>query len=364
MTRALSCRVRSLSIRTALVVSLLCGCEQNNSGAVYDTKSNPKGFPQAACELIEGIESRRLDDFDAITGAFAALYIDDPELLGDDDWHTIVTRLGRLFFTRGDEEAGIGLRNFTRAAGFYDLAAFSRPYDTLSAQRSALFDAWRQAIMDSLIDTTEMFSRLTGPWPAVDKIEAVKSMYFGDSLQRVFAEKYLAPQLLSEPSSKTPSNDDSFDSLAAPDRAFLGALGLVSGFTWEPAACFADTAIDLVAHRIRQLKDNFYRAELYFVRRKEVRFNCTIALWIEIPDPDRPSTVMGSGYFSADITPAIPTSRWPVGQVMAVGRMFSYTGPVAEVLVGLYSDSGPLTGFAPIAASADSLLRLTGVIRR
>lgn len=341
-----------------IILVNLAGCGYNPEKPVYDTKANPEGFPQTACALLERIESRRLTDFESITNAFARLYGENPSLLDNDGWHKVISRLGAKFRYFGDQESEKGIEHYRRAAGYYDLAAFARPDDLSALKQSRLFSAWQQGIVDSIVETTGLDALQSNPASLCDRIDFVKQFTFGDSLHREFARRYLVHRLLGRPGQDEAAADSVINSLTTVDRAFLSYLGLADVPFDDPVAQFADSAVDLIAYQLVRLGEHDYRAELYFVPRKRISIDYTIALWLDIDDSTHTERVAGSGHFTFDLYPDEPTSQWEVNEVAAVGRLFTFQDTVTEMDVGLYAGQGRQGSWASIAGVTDSVITL------
>lgn len=356
----MACRFEKSVTFLAVIIFLvnLSGCGYDPEKPTYDTKRNPKGFPEMACDLLERIESRRLANFESITNAFARLYGEYPSLLDNTEWHKVISRLGTRFQYLGDQEAGKGVEHYRRAAGYYDLAAFARPGDRRALERSRLFSAWQQAVVDSIIDAADPGALLFGETSVSDRIDFVKRFVFSDSLTREFARQYLVHELLGRPVYDETTADSVIRSLSMIDRAFLSWLGLADAPSGEPVAQFADSAVDLIAYQLVRLGEDDCRAEFYFVPRKRIAADYAIALRIETRDSARAEGTAGSGYLTADFSPSVATSRWSINQVTAAGRLFTFRDRVTEMGVGLYVKQGRQAGWASIAGSTDSMVTL------
>lgn len=351
---------RSIACLGIIIILLvvLAGCGYKPEKPVYDTKANPEDFPQTACALLERIESRRLTDFESITNAFARLYGENPSLLDNDDWHKVISRLGAKFQYFGDQEAEKGIEHYRRAGGYYDLAAFARPDDLSALKQSRLFSAWQQGIVDSIVETTGLDALLSNPASLGDRIDFVKRFIFGDSLHREFARQYLVHQLLGRPGQDKAAADSVINRLTTVDRVFLSSLGLADMPFDDPVAQFVDPAVDLIAYQLVRLGEHDYRAELYFVPRKRITTDYTVALRIDTRDSARSERFAGSGHYTFDFYPDEPTSQWAVNEVTAVGRLFTFRDPVTDIEVGLYAEQDRRGGWASIAGVTDSVITL------
>ncbi|MCK4632869.1 MAG: hypothetical protein KAT79_06325, partial [candidate division Zixibacteria bacterium] len=108
------------AILIGLLLALVAACGSNGSGDTsYNTKTNPRNFPQLAIDLLDNIESGKLADYDAIVGAFGELYIDHSDLLDNTAWQSVVNQLGHHFRQRADSLAGEGVGHYSTAAGMY-----------------------------------------------------------------------------------------------------------------------------------------------------------------------------------------------------------------------------------------------------
>ncbi len=240
----------------------------------------------------------------------------------------------------------------------YDLAAFARPDDKIVRKQSRLFSAWQQGIADSIIKITELDALQSDTAPLCDRIDVVKRFIFGDRLHREFAGQHLAHQLLAPAVQGESAVDSLINSLKMVDRAFLCYLGLVNLRSDNPVVQFADSTVGLIAYQLAWLGEHDYRADFYFVPRKRISRDYTIALWFGVGDSTHSDRVAGSGYFTVDLYPSEPTSRWAVGRVALVGRLFTFRDPLTDMEVGLYTEQCQLVSWASIAGVTDSVITL------
>lgn len=338
------------SLSTVILVTLVvAGCGDDSAKRVYDIKSNPHDFPQMALGLLENIESGKLDTYDAIAGSFGQLYVDNPELLDDKNWQEIVHRLGDVFRLRANELVAQGVEYYAQAAGLYTLAYFAQPKDAQLKHMSSLFSVWLQGVEDTSL---AVYKDIKGKDNPRYQIGRVRRLYFGNSLEREFAETYLVMQVLAP---LVQRQSEEIAGLSVPDRAFLSTLNLVDFSTDDPPVRFLEPRCDLAAYRVEALEGDSLLVELYFVPQENLVRDYTIALAV----PSAAGTgSTGQSTAPRSLTPEIASSQWVPGRVMAAWQVVPVTGPTDSLSVGLFENVEDQARYAPIADCVDKLKKL------
>ncbi len=315
---------------------LVSGCGYDPREPVYDTKVNPKGFPQKAIDMLDGIEAGRLKTYDGITDSFAGIYMAHPGLLGSKDWEQVVRRLGARLVYRADRLVSDGLLQFGQAAEFYRVAAeIRRKEDTALSDRAQQFEAWSEFASDSLFDP----HRLQGEFDTDYRIDLLTRFALIDSVHHAFARDYLAPELF-------PESAADLVSLVADrpmaDRALLASVTSYPGDTLPAQASFVGRSIELVAWRLAPLADTVYRFEAYFRTDRPIERKLGVSLRVETPDTNLPADKQP--VFPYDFEPLSGSDGWTAGQIAVATRTFAFTWPISAVRIGLFEDSpaGPV----------------------
>ncbi|MDH4155943.1 MAG: hypothetical protein OEW00_01525 [candidate division Zixibacteria bacterium] len=332
-----------------LAALLATGCGNSSVERVYDTKSNPHDFPQMALGLLENIESGKLDTYDAIAGSFGQLYVDNPELLDDKNWQEIVHRLADVFRRRANELVAQGVQHYAQAAGLYTLAYFARPKDVQLKHMSSLFSVWLQGVEDTSL---AVYKDIKGKDNPQYQINRVRRLYFGNSLEREFAETYLVRQVLAPLVQRQP---EEIAELSAPDRAFLSSLNLADFSVTDPPVQFLEPRCDLAAYRVETLANDSLLVELYFIPQEKTTGDYTVAL--AVPSAAGTGTAEPSAA-PLSFAPEVASSQWVPGQVVAAWRVVPVTGPIDSLSVGLCETAGDRVKFAPIADCGEKLKKL------
>jgi hypothetical protein len=339
--------------RIAIILSLaaiVSGCGYNPEKKAYDTAANPQGFPQKALQLVDGVESGRLGTIDSITSMFADLYTDNPELLDNPEWRTVVTRLGSKFKFKAEQYSSQGPASFDEAADFYTLASFARPGDSRLAARKSLFETWEQAVNDSIVSPPLLSD--THPASLPEKLTLLKYFMLSDSVHREFGQSYLLPQLIDVRMVSNALKSDSEGGISLSDRCFLLSLGFKGKLPTQSLATFSEPKVDLTSVRISKQAGNWYAAELYFIPREKIDSDFHIAFRLAAPDS---SNHVLSLTKTLDFLPEDKTTKWHPGSVVAAYRRFTYDGGPTQVQVGLYQKSADSVHFVPLRDSGSPL---------
>ncbi|MBI5266597.1 MAG: hypothetical protein HY851_05115 [candidate division Zixibacteria bacterium] len=356
MKRISHSRFVVLILGAGVISLLLSACGYDPNRPVYDTTLNPDDFPQDALTVLKYIQADTTANYSAITGAFGGLYTSHPDLLENRDWQAVIQKLGALFRYRADRLVSNGPSHYTRAAELYTLAAFARPTDARAAGQRDLFEYWIKAVEDSIVsDSMFHASRRQG---LADRLNIAKAFLFDDSLSAVFAGRHLIPPLFYSSPQFNSLNIAVLDSLSAADRAFAAYLNLIQKPGRGRLAAFANPGVDLIAAEIIPFGRDQWCAALYFVPRQKIDSSLTVALRARRPGQTGAAPVE----MTLDFQPATSTNRWKSGHVAVAFHKFHYSGPLVELLVGLY-DNPATPRFMEIEGSAERLFSLpTGAI--
>jgi len=312
--------------------ALLPGCSYDPREPVYDTRANPKGFPQKAIDMLDGIEAGRLKTYDAITNGFADIYMAHPGLLGSKDWEQVVRRLGARLVYRADRLVSDGLLQYGQAAEFYRVAAeIRRREDSALEYKATQFETWSEFASDSLFDP----HRLQGEFDTDYRMDLLTRFALADSLHHAFARDYLAPELFPE------SGADLVSLVANRPAADLALLASVSDYPGDSLAAqgsFVGRSIELVAWRLTPLADTVYRFEAYFRTDRPIDRKLGISLRVETPDPNLRADQQP--VFPYDFEPLSGSDGWTAGQIAVATRTFAFAWPISAVRIGLY-ETGP-----------------------
>jgi hypothetical protein len=330
-----------------LLVALLVGaCGDDPNAPIYDTSANPEHFPAAALDLIDGIESGGLDDYDTIVTSFEKLYGEHMELVDVPEWGKVISRFGVRFAHRADSLAVLGISRYYQAAGLYALASYALPNDNRLYSLKEQFDGWRIAVDLNLIPET--FLRGDQPVSLHENIELLKQFYLADSTYNLFADNYLVGPLLSQR-----SPDELKDpSLPTVDLIFLAFAGLIE---WQPdtsLARFVDPCIDLVGLHIAPLTEHQYRVEVYFIPREATGADFAVAFRVAVADSTLYTERFGDRNFVPfDFQPLRPVSNWRTGTIEAAVEEIYFEGDPGPIAVGLYLPEANPVVYVPIEGS-------------
>jgi len=249
---------------TLAIMMLSCGSETDEpvddytGGPVYDVAANPQGFPEAALELLRKLEAGRLNTYGQIIHEFGKLYEYNPDMLDNQDWHIITSRLGTKFKMMADQMVPRGVQFYTQAAGYYRLASFARPSDKKIASAASLFDAWTRG-MDAKLAWSGPVRDFEDPEEAVS---LTRMFLCGDVEQNRFADSLLVQPYLAKLLPSRPDQSSLVDSLEPIDHAFLCYLGFASSAP-EPLGGLESLPVEFLPGRLTRTGDSTYRAEIY-----------------------------------------------------------------------------------------------------
>jgi hypothetical protein len=345
--------------RTFFLVTLIIivsGCGLNSEEPVYDTASNPDGFPAMAISLLENIESGELRGFDAIAGGFGDLYTEHTDLLDSEPWRAVVDRLGSKFGYIADTLREQGIEFYRDAAEYYQLASFARPQDKQLYHRAATFETWRRAFESDAIDVASV---VDGTKPDLETYLAVARFFaFGDEAHRAFFDEDLRVILhdrLRKADQLTPAKIAELDAI---DHCLAVHLGLTQEPIEQRLAAFADPSIDLAACRITQVDTTSFIAEAYIVPREQVTGELTVAIRMSLSDTLGPSMNPKLNYSQLQLRPEIPSSEWELGGLVTAARQFDYPGAPASLQVSIIDHSEGRAKYLELTDGQGSFLSL------
>lgn len=344
-------------ILAVILASMLFGCGYDPEQPVYDTDRNPDGYPALAVLLVSRIDKGTLMDNDSITNSFADLYTVHPELLDNQDWLQVISRIGVKFRYRADKLVEQGIPQYDQAAQLYMLAAFARPGDERLQQRRLLFSAWERARYDGVIPAG--FDPQVNPVELEDQLRILRYFMLSDSTSRQFAEEFLVPRVLNTPAAESAlETAHGRHKLSTADKCFLTTIGFKYHGPEQPIASFAEPAVDLVASQVSAQPNGWYHAELYFIPRESLRVDYTIAFRVNNPVFQDSVVVDTNHWVPFDFHPAAPTTAWQVGEIAAASRRFALDGPIEDIAVGLFQTSADSAHFIRLRDTGEPLLVL------
>jgi len=261
-------------ILSLLVCMFLVGCTQTQDQIVYDTANNPDNFPDQAVVLLDSIDSESLTTFEEISERFGQLYTNHPQLLGDETWRLVVSRLGLWFHREGEQLLSEGLSGYTDVAGYFALAALARPSDSIIQGDHAIFACWAKAAAKE--ETAALMDSLTLDSLIAPRLRFVRHFILADSLHQQFAREYLIPELFGGTSNSLTS--DEATNLTRAETAMACYLGLIQHDPDDRIIGFSDPAVDLTFIDISPLEEHLYLAELYFYPREPIEPDLTVVL--------------------------------------------------------------------------------------
>jgi len=331
------------------VLNLPIGCGKAHEEPVYDTAANPYGFPNDACELIDAVVAGRLATYDVITESFGRLYLEHNELLENRHWQEVIQRLGGSLQHRADSLTELGVGHYGQAAGFYMLAAFAQPDKSALSEKAKLLSAWKE-MMKGLAD--DYRTSPNSPQLA-DRLDFLRHFVLGDSVEKVFADRYLVHQLLDSAMSGPSARHDT-EELTTADRALLSSLGLGDD-QFQPIATWPDGGVALIAYKFIPVGPNRFRAEFYFDGEPERVAGLVVALQFE--------TAKGDSSRAAGVVNSAFPIDWGFaerdGRIMGIAhQVMAGRGPVDEFEFSLNQSAGGAS--TPITTSdGRALLRLS-----
>ena len=312
---------------------LLIGCGAEEEAPVYDTTANPHGFPKAACDMLDAIEAGQLATYDVITEAFGRLYLENQELLENRHWQEVIKLLGRKFHHRADEMLQQGVTSYTRAAGFYLLAAFANPNDARLSEKAQLFTAWKE--------TVEKLDYNYVPLPTshelTDRLDFLRCFVLGDSLQRRFAEEYLVHQLLDSLRATTGLVGPGGKELSLADKALITWLWYFDIRITEEVSYIGDSFLTaIVTYRVVPIGSDRYRLELYFRPSSKIEAE-DLALTVLVDSTNyRPASVFDvEDCLALSFEPIKPTSTWKPLEIQVAAIEFTFPNSPKRMVVTL-----------------------------
>lgn len=336
----------------ALTLCLLAGCGYSPEKPAYDTAANPKGFPAAALDLINKVESGELTTYRPIIDAFGDLYTNHSDLLENRAWLAVVEKLGAKFRYRADSLAARGIKYYTEAAGLYQLAAFARPYDDRAARLNAMFTVWSEAVNDRQVPSVALISPQS--LSVAERVDLYRHFLFADSSSAQFADLFLRDRLFEER-----LGTDRLMRLNTVDRAFLAAAGIVESPRIDSViARFEDPGIELVACAIATMSPEWYRLEAYFRPVEDVDDDLTVAFRIQRPLKVKKGSMASEEILPFDFKPQVPSTEWPTGRVMAAYERFYLPGSTGTPVLGLYTGDSDSARFVHLAGETEYRIEL------
>jgi hypothetical protein len=317
------------------VVKAACTFQRGQSPEkpVYDTDANPADFPPAAVQLIEDIENREITDYETIAGRFEQLYEGNLELLDNDAWAKVITKLGTKFRVWADSLAEQGIEHYYKAGGLYALASFARPNDSRLREKKEMFEGWREAVDGGT--PAVLFNQSERSATLHERIEVAKVFLLADSLSREFARSYLITPLF-----KSDTTDwlqpDKLTELRAADQAFLDYAGLAKFSFDDPLLIFDQGRVELIDCKLTRTDTGAYRVEAYFLPHDSIEVDYGIAFRIMAQDTSVYTFPFSNRQWTPyDFRPLTPSSEWPVDSVAAAVETVYYDGPAVPILIGL-----------------------------
>lgn len=316
-----------LILLSMAALGALLGCGSEDKGRVYDTNANPHGFPKAACDLLDAIETGQLATYDVITEAFGRLYLENNEMLENRHWQEVIRRLGSGFHRRADSLATRGVQHYTQAAGFYILAAFADPNDKSLSERARLFTAWKE--------TTEGLGSgyLTSPTSDYlpDRLDFISHFVLGDSIEQAFADRYLTHRLL-DSAAAAPTFRKVLDGLDPADRALMSFLGYAEPIVAKPLVAWEEPSVGLMAYQFTPVGPERYRGELYFLLGQQFSPDILVELLFDASEQDQSADQPQAG---AALHLELPASDGEAGRVGIAHTVFAGQRPQGEFQLSL-----------------------------
>jgi hypothetical protein len=335
----------------------LGGCGYDPDDPAYDTAKNPDQFPPAAVSMVDRLQSGDLNRMSAIGEAFGELYTNHSELLENRKWLDVIERLGAQFGYRAGQLRDSGVRCYSQAAEYYQLAAFACPNNARLQQQASLFGTWLKAVERGGLDSTSLASAAL----SLDWVLATSRQFvLADSLHREFFEINLRKQWQDNLKATGQLTPAVLGRLSAIDRAFMAYAGFEINPPTERVATFQTPRIDLVAVQIRRLTADAYTIEAYLLPHEPVPANLTLALRLVAAEADsgRPEFNKDMRFSQVDILPLLPSATWQPGRMAVVAAGIGYNAPLKSVSLGLFErrTAGPV--FLAIDGRADQFLPL------
>lgn len=345
-----------ISLCLTAIMLLALGCGQDPAKSVYDTKTNPEGYPGRACLMLEQIESGELASYDDITTNFGQLYSTFPELLDNQQWLQLIEKLGVKFRFRADQLVDSGVVWYREASKLYTLAAFARPMDERLQHRNAMFSTWEKGILDSVIPPN--FDPAAFPLSVKEQLHILRYFMLDDSIHQQFATEFLIPRILNRHAAEAAMKVVGPEQLSVIDKCFLTTLGFKYRGPSQTIANFAEPAIDLIACQVLPQPNGWYHAEFYFTPRESLKTDYTVAMRVATPDTTAADPRTTFRQLSFDFHPTRPTQTWKAGELSPAYRRFAFPGEVSQVAIGIFEKVGDSTHFVSLRDTGEPILIL------
>ncbi len=352
---------RQLFIALSLLVMLFFGCGQKQGSSAYDTDKNPENFPEAALALIRDVEGDHYSSYNQIVNAFMDLYERHPDLLDNQEWRTVIGRVGVMFRKKGDASARQGLTHYQEASEYFSLAASARADDPRTTEGSQLFAVWEQAVAQGLFPqqvTDEWLKGLT----LTKRIDLLKHFVFRDSLSRTFARQYLANQLMDEALLQEKAAGKSGMTVSRSDSAFLAYIGQVKSSRVASLASFENPDIDIIACQLLYIGDSIFAIETYLRPTKKIDQNFLISLNLAKQDTVSTPHVKEPDYH-IEFSPIPQPTYWESGKIALAVCSLKVDSPVGRLSLSLVTQTGEHARYIPVAGTGAHQVTMTPTIR-
>lgn len=333
-----------------IAITLFSGCGQKQGASIYDTDKNPEHFPEAALSLIRDVEGNHYTTSNQITTAFMEMYDRHPDLLDNQAWRTVVSRVGVVFRQKADKLARQGLTHYQEASEYFALAASaSLPDDDRTREGSRLFSVWNEAVNDGRFPR-----QVSDDWlktlSLTKRIDLLKHFFFGDSVSRSFAKAYLADQLVDEVLLKEKADKEGGKTVVRADSAFLAYIGQVKASRLSAIASFENPDVDLIACQLLYHGDSLFSIETYLRPTKPVYQNFLVAL--NLAKQDTVSTPhIADPEYHLEFAPIPPPSEWEPGKIAIAICSLKVSAPIGRLSVSLVHKSDGQTTYIPVAGT-------------
>ena len=332
-----SVKIVTLVSAVLLAITLLFGCGSDDSGPVYDTASNPYQLPDMAVNLLDSLEHDRLVGLEAVTSAFGDLYGAHSELLDRSDWKKVIDRLGGMFSRKADSLKELGLNSYTIAAEYFQLASFARPNDDQLAYQAKSFGSWLRVNNDTSVVMQKAL--LTMRTDLGSALTVSKPLLAGDSAAYQFYQDYLREPLTMALDEAGQLSDDRLIGLSRRDRSLARACGFIESDI-SPLARFDSPSVRLLGAQLDSVAAQKYSLELYFMAAERLRTDLKVAINVATTDSARPDFNRQLQFIPVEITPRMPSSAWPEGEVIPVCDTLTSLARPTDITVGLFDPSG------------------------
>jgi len=340
----------------SIVFLIVSGCGFNTDEPVYDTASNPDGFPPMALTMLEDIQSGQLRGFDAIAGAFGDLYTEHTDLLDSQPWRLVIDRLGSKFSYTADSLRELGIASYREAAEYYQLASFARPQDKQLYERALTFETWRNAFDNAAINLASIVG--DGDPQLVEYLAVARYFLFGGESHREFYEANLRLPFRERLKATNQLTSDKLADLDPADRCLVSYLNLTKEPVEFNLASYEDPSIDLAACRVTQIDSTSFIAEAYIRPREAVSGDFTVALRMSVPDSITTAENLSFNRSQLQLRPEEPTSEWKAGSILAAARQFDYPVVPCSLQVSMIDRSEGRAKYLELADGGGSFFHL------